>query len=90
LWSGCFSFWIIKKYLSKCILQYSEANHIWGIINSTIVKYLLLKSKNISYDNIELKEKLAMAQKYQYKYEVGILESLINDTSINNFRLFLL
>jgi len=80
----------IMKYLSKCILQYSEANHIWGIINSTIVKYLLLKSKNISYDNIELKEKLAMAQKYQYKYEVGILESLINDTSINNFRLFLL
>ena len=80
----------VMNYLSKANSQYCQANHIWGIINSTIVKCLLYQSNNMELNLEELSEKLELAKKYEYKYETAILEKILKNELVQNFRLFLL
>ncbi len=80
----------ITNYLSKANSQYNQAKHIWGIINSTIVKFLLYQSNNIKMEQEELLEILEMSKKYEYKYETNVLEKILKSENVENFRLFLL
>lgn len=82
----------VLAYLSQADEIYKRTGQAWGIINSEIVRFSAMKSIDISSKDfvIEAMEVKKYASDLQYAYEEKALDKIINNGSVDNYRLLFL
>jgi hypothetical protein len=81
-----------KKHVDKAKSIYDDLCHQWGIINSEILSARIeIKETNCSKPLLETLEEIKLlANKYSYRYEIGLIDDIIKSGDIGKQQLLYL